>query len=195
MEDQLYNKSELNNLSVRDIFFKYVRFFPLFILSVVIALLIAFLYLRYATPIYNAIGSILIKNEANPARNDKFENLVMSGGTQNLQSELEVLKSRPIMERVVKALNLEVSYYAVGKIREPNIYKQGPFLMEILQLADSAQSFSLNIKFSTNNSFYVDNVEKKVSLGEIFRNQHGMFRLKKNIGDPGKEYIVTWHPL
>lgn len=79
MEDQENHKSELSRLSVRDIFFKYIRFFPLFILSVVIAMLIAFLYLRYSTPIYSALGRILIKNEANRGGNDKFENLVMSG--------------------------------------------------------------------------------------------------------------------
>lgn len=72
-----------------------------------------------------------------------------------------------MMERVVKALNLEINYYSVGKIREPNIYKQGPFLMEILQLADSAQSFSLNIKFSGRNNFNVNNAEKSLAWGNF----------------------------
>ncbi len=44
------NKNELSNLSLRDLFFKYIRFLPVFILSVAVALLGAFLYLRYAVP-------------------------------------------------------------------------------------------------------------------------------------------------
>ena len=57
------NKNELSNLSLRDLFFKYIRFLPVFVLSVAVALLGAFLYLRYAVPEYNAAGSMLIKND------------------------------------------------------------------------------------------------------------------------------------
>ena len=62
MEEQLNPKAELSGLTVKDMFFKYARFFPLFILSAAIALIVAWVYLRYATPIYTAQGSILIKN-------------------------------------------------------------------------------------------------------------------------------------
>ncbi|MCY7311248.1 MAG: hypothetical protein LH619_10760, partial [Chitinophagaceae bacterium] len=62
MEEPVVNsKNELFNLSLRDIFYKYVRFLPLFILSVAFALLIAYLYLRYAVPIYSVTGSMLIR--------------------------------------------------------------------------------------------------------------------------------------
>ena len=50
------NKSDLGNLSFRDLFYKYVRFLPFFIISVAIALLGAFLYLRYTVPVYSAAG-------------------------------------------------------------------------------------------------------------------------------------------
>lgn len=56
--------SELWNLSVRDLFYKYVRFLPWVIISVALALLVAYVYLRYATPIYSVGGTLLIKNEA-----------------------------------------------------------------------------------------------------------------------------------
>src|SRR5258707_14948380 len=95
-------KSELWSLSFRDLFYKYVRFLPLFLISVAFALFIAFVYLRYATSIYNAAGTLLIKSEQQGGgRNDKFEDVFVNSRTSNIQSEIEVLKSRPLMERVV----------------------------------------------------------------------------------------------
>ena len=47
------HKSELWSLSIRDLFYKYVRFLPWFVLSVAVALFGAYAYLRYTTPIYS----------------------------------------------------------------------------------------------------------------------------------------------
>ena len=78
MEEQNNNsRSELWNLSIRDLFYKYVRFLPVIVLSVAFALLIAFLYLRYSIPIYSASGSMLIRSEQpGGQRNDGLENLI-----------------------------------------------------------------------------------------------------------------------
>src|SRR6266498_2233608 len=102
------NRSELLSLSFRDLFYKYVRFLPLFLLSVAFALFIAYIYLRYATPIYNSAGTLLIKNDQkNTNGNDKFEDVFVNSRNSNIQSEIEVLKSRPLMTRVVKKLGLQ----------------------------------------------------------------------------------------
>ena len=99
MEEQINkNRSELWNLSVRDIFYKYVRFLPLFLLSLAFALLIAWIYLRYATRIYGAAGTMLINNEQASRNNDKVEDILIGGNkSQNIQNEIEILKSRPLM--------------------------------------------------------------------------------------------------
>src|SRR5881392_3663084 len=95
------NKSELWNLSLKDLFYKYVRFLPLFLLSVAIALFLAFAYLRYTTRVYSATGSMMIKSEQAPARSEKVDEILLGGNhTENIQNEIEVLKSRPLMERV-----------------------------------------------------------------------------------------------
>ncbi len=191
------NKSELWNLSLKDLFYKYVRFLPLFLLSVAIALFLAFAYLRYTTRIYSATGSMLIKNDQPSNRSDKIEDILEGGSNrgQNIQNEIEVLKSRPLMERVVKKLNLEFSYIAKGKIKDYNIYKQGTFIAESFEIADSNSSFSLNIKFINDHEFRVDNGASTIEIGQLFRNVHGVFRLVKHsqpIG--GTEYTVTWQP-
>ncbi|MBK7561784.1 MAG: hypothetical protein IPI68_09730 [Chitinophagaceae bacterium] len=104
MEEPIKNnsKSELWSLSLRDLFYKYVRFLPIFVLSVSVALFGAYAYLRYATPIYSTTGTLIIKSEQKGGRGDKFDDIFGGGKSQNIQSEIEILKSRGLMARVVE---------------------------------------------------------------------------------------------
>ncbi|MBK6382082.1 MAG: hypothetical protein IPF69_01215 [Chitinophagaceae bacterium] len=149
-------KSELGNLSFRDLFYKYVRFLPLFVLSVAFALLGAYMYLRYTIPIYSVGGSMVIKSDQGNSRGDKLEDLFGNNKSLNIQSEMEILKSRPLMQRVVDSLNLQFSYFVKGKIKKVNIYKQGPFIVKALQIADSSRTFSIKIKFFNERQFRIN---------------------------------------
>ena len=139
MEEPVRNtKSELFSLSLRDLFYKYVRFLPVFVLSVAVGLFGSYLYLRYATSIYSTGATLVVKSEQGGGRGDKFDDIFGggSGKSSNMQSEIEILKSKGLMNRVVNKKNLQFSYYAIGKFKTINIYKYGPFLIEALQLND-----------------------------------------------------------
>lgn len=199
MEDQqTNNKSELWNLGIKDLFFKYVRFLPLFLLSVALALLIAFAYLRYATRIYSVGGSMLLKTQqASGSRNDKVEDIISGNSrSQNIQSEIEILKSRPLMTRVVKKLNLQFSYIAEGKIiKDLNVYKQTPFVVQAFEIADSSASFSMAIKYVTPTTFQINGESKIFSYNDFFRNKYGVFKLIDNgTASAGTEFKVLWRP-
>lgn len=200
MEDQQVQsaKSELGNLSVRDLFYKYIRFIPLFLLSLALALIAAFVYLRYAPRIYSANGNLLIKSEkAKAGDNDKVEDILMGNNRmQNIQSEMEVLKSRPLMTRVINKLNLQFTYTAKGKIRDDlNVYKEAPFLIKAFELADSSLQFAITIKFIDTSRFRINNEATVFSFGQVFKNKNGVFELiKQGKVQPGTEYKVTWQP-
>lgn len=191
------NKSELSNLSLRDLFYKYIRFLPVFILSVAIALLGAFLYLRYTVPVYSASGSLLIKNDPSAGRGggDKFDELFGNNRAQNIASEIEILKSRPLMQRVVNRLNLQFSYYAIGKIKTVNKYNQGPFLVKARQIKDSSIAFSFKVKSAGADAFRIDESAATIRYGQEFTLPYGIFTLEKNLHIPGSfEYKVVWQP-
>ncbi|MBK6937155.1 MAG: hypothetical protein IPH18_09960 [Chitinophagaceae bacterium] len=112
-----------------------------------LALLGSYLYLRYTVPIYSSTGSMIIKaNQPNSSRGDKVEELFDGNKSQNIQSEIEILKSKPLMKRVVEKYGLHFSYYAIGKIKTVNIYKTGPFIITG-EVKDSSKSFSLRLNF------------------------------------------------
>lgn len=187
-------KSELARLSVKDLFYKYIRFLPLFIISVALSLMVAFLYLRYATLVYQSTGTMVIQDDASSSGgNDKFDNLFSSGNKKNIANEIEYIRSSKLMARVVKALNLNYSYIAIGKIKEVNVYTSGPFSVEAFELKDSG-GFSMKIDFTSEQNFKV-NGDGPFTFGQIFKNLHGVFRLNRNFpGAAGSQYRLEWNP-
>ena len=191
------NKSELSSLSVRDLFYKYVRYAPLFVVSVAISLLAAYVYLRYAEPVYSATGSMLIRDEKSKGTraSDKVEELFSSNAASNIQAEMEILKSRPLMQRVVEKLGLSIDYYGVGKIKTVNIYNRAPFSIIPLSIKDSAHSLSVEVIQKTTTQFQVDGLPKLIASGEIFNLPEGSFRLVKNGSSAiGNLYRFSWRP-
>src|SRR2546423_13363934 len=160
------NNNEQASLSAKDLFFKYLRFLPLFIISIALSLLVAYIYLRYTTPIYSSTGSLIIKNEQPLKGSDKFDQVLSNDNSKDIQNEIEVLKSRPLMERVVKALNLNYTYYAKGKIKEMDIYKTCPFYVEAFEIADSSTPFNLLINFVNGDAFTVNGGKNHFTMGQ-----------------------------
>ena len=190
-------KSEVAGLSIKELVFKYLRFLPLYILFVAVALICAYIYLRYATEIYQSTGQIVIRDEKTSVsgKDDKIDMLMQSDARKNVQTEVEILHSRPLMSRVVEALNLNTNYYAKGRFKELNTYKMAAFQLEALKIADSTESFTLNLFFPNQQSFTVNGGKEIYAFGQVIKNEFGEFRLVRTHKDPiSPEYKVIWNP-
>ncbi len=187
-------QNEQSGLNIKDLYYKYVRFLPLFIISIALSLFVAYVYLRYATLVYTATGSLVIQDEKTAGGNDKLDVLFETDSKKNIQNEIEYLQSRQMMSRVVKALDLNFTYLAKGKIKELNIYKSSPFKIEAFKIFDSA-TFSFKIDFQNDQNFRINGGQNRFTFGQIFQNENGIFRLTKNpTGTIGSEYKVIWQP-
>ena len=192
MEGQQSGNKDLGSLSIKDLFFKYVRFLPVFLVSVAICLLGAYLYLRYTTPIYRVTGTLTFKSEEQN-RGGKFDDIFLAKSVSDVQTEIEILKSQHLMQRVVDTAQLQTSYFAVGKIKTLNIYNGSPFRLNILKLTDSFAFFKMNFTFPSENEFRVNKETAKYKFGDVFGNTYGLFSLTKvREGVNGKEFNVEW---
>ncbi|MBP7556162.1 MAG: polysaccharide biosynthesis tyrosine autokinase [Chitinophagaceae bacterium] len=200
MEDQSsvvnsVQKADASSLSLKELFYKYIRFLPYFVLSVALALLLAFAYLRYTDRVYAATGSLQIKNQQANQRTDPVEDLISgSNRSQNIQSEIEVIKSRPVMARVVNRLGLQYDITALGRIRDRNVYAQAPFSIVNYKIVDSSRSFAYRVKYVQKGKFQINNKDGLISSGERFRLPAGEFALFENFEPAiGAEFDVAWH--
>ncbi len=192
MEGNQSGNKDLGTLSIKDLFFKYVRFLPVFLVSVALCLLGAYLYLRYTTPIYRVTGTLSFKTD-NENRGGKFNDIFLAKTVSDVQTEIEILKSQELMQRVVDSAKLQTSYFAVGKIKTLNIYNACPFRLNILSLTDSFTAFRMNFTFPSENEFRVNKEPTKYKFGDEFANAYGHFTLTRvRNGVSGKEFNVEW---
>lgn len=188
-------RQEMLNLSIRDIFYKYIRFLPLFILSIAIALLAAFMYLRYSTNIYSATGTLLIKQDNNNSQvNDRVEDIISGGNRkQDIQNEIEMLKSKALMTRVVNKLKLQYSYLLEGRVKDMNMYGRSPIQVELLEKPATLETLSIKLHFDSEERFSVNDESKIYQFNEVISYLGTRIRVLKLAHVPsGAIYNVKW---
>ncbi|HEU0137350.1 MAG TPA: Wzz/FepE/Etk N-terminal domain-containing protein, partial [Flavobacterium sp.] len=126
----LKETSEDNNISIRELIDQYLIHWKWFIIALVAALVCAFLYLRYTVPEYRTSAVIMVKDERKGGMQSEmtaFSDLgLMTGIKSNVDNEIEIIRSRTIVEKSVKKLNLNVSYYVEGRFKTVEVYKDKP---------------------------------------------------------------------
>ncbi|HLI92391.1 MAG TPA: hypothetical protein VKU83_02220, partial [Puia sp.] len=85
----------------KEFIFRYLKYLPWVLVTLVFFMILAYLKVRYATSIYRVQSSLLIKNDRseNRASDARFDELFMSQGVTNLSNEIEILKSKPVLQR------------------------------------------------------------------------------------------------
>lgn len=123
------------SISIREIVEKYTKHLKWFILSILIFGVLAFLKLRYEVPKYKVDASILIKEqERGNSIGDLqgFEDLGLFGmGDNNLQNEMEIIKSRKLMTQVVNELKLNTQYFIENSPYDIETYPNFPVFVHI----------------------------------------------------------------
>ena len=125
------------NFNLKEVLWPYLLQWKVFVATVAIALLLAFLYLRYATPYYSANIIIQVKDDSRGGISSElaaFSELTkMSGVKNNVENEVEVLRSRTLMENTVEELQLDVTYFSKGTVKAFEIYGNTPITIQWLK--------------------------------------------------------------
>jgi capsular exopolysaccharide synthesis family protein len=204
------------NYENQDIDFKRIlrliinNWFLILLLSL-LAIACAYLYNRYTQPVYTAAGSIIVKDESSNSLGAdavQLQGLDLFKSQKNLSTEIEIIKSRLIVERAVQQMPfpLEISYFAKGRFKTTDLYKQTPFLIEYDTLYPGVYGRNFEIKFIGNNQFefiYEENKENKIAIHNInekFKNKFGVFKLLINpsgqtLAEHENGYSFTIHYL
>ena len=125
IEELLQDNSDSggSRLNFQTIFAMLVLNWHWFLLSLIIFACAAFIYLRYAEPVYKVTARMLIKDESKQKNAAEMlagvEDLGFLTNSTGIDNEVEVLKSRLLLRDVVKDLKLYTEYRLEGKVRNP----------------------------------------------------------------------------
>lgn len=173
MLNKLENAEENKELdfNIREQIDKYLFHWKWFAFATIIMLLCAFLYIRYTTPQYKAIATILVKDDKKGGLASEFASAfgeigMMSGAKSNVDNEIEVIKSRTLTAKTVDKLNLYISYIVHGRVKSGDLYTGSPVILEIISpkadFNDEKHSFTLE---SVDTDKFILYTKKDIKLG------------------------------
>ena len=107
-----------------------------FLLSLVIFIGGAFLYLRYTEPVYKVSARMLIKDENKRRGNTNqmfagVQDLGFLTNSTGIDNEMEVLRSRVLLREVVKDLKLYTEYRMENGMRDVIVYNHQPVNIDL----------------------------------------------------------------
>ena len=103
-----------------------------FLLSLIICLGLAAIYLRYTTPTYQ-YAKLLIKDEDNTRGRNSLQyatNLGTISNSNGIDNEMEIL-THTIATQAVRDLKLYVTYKSKGKVKDVLLYRNQPISVDI----------------------------------------------------------------
>lgn len=114
-----------NSIKTEKLLSTILAYWPVLAVCVVITMLAAYIYLRYTTPRYMTYAKVLIKDEkksGSMGEGQLLQELGLQTTAANIENEVEIFKSRTLMKKVVDELQLNIHYYAPGRIKTSEYY-------------------------------------------------------------------------
>ena len=162
------NTDDSSSFNIKWLVTTVMAIWPWLLASTIIALIIGNLYLRYSTPIYKSSAELLIndsKKGGSSNQDDLMQQLKINNNRINVDNEIEILKSRSLMNEVVHKLHLNVLYSIKGKFKSTLLYRNKPFEMRV---SDSSESYySCKVKFLNENEYEIIESNNKTIRGHF----------------------------
>ena len=139
-EDQFFKERADSNI-FKQVIYKYLPFWPLFVITVSISMFISFIDLRSQIPMHVASAKALLKDPNKSGGDSKvLDALNIFSEKKIVDNEIVVLRSNDIMTEVVKQLDLYAKVYNKGNVRTEELYKSNS---PIKFLAVDKENFNL----------------------------------------------------
>lgn len=192
MNQETYNENtQGGELNLQELLKPYLRRWIWFVISVAIILIIAAIYLRYTTPIYQTTSTVLIKDakKASSLEEGLLQDLSGLGGMQSasVDNELEIFKSKKLMREVVTKNNLQTKVTTDANIKNTELFQTtSPILVKVIseKRYEKQPTLPLIVKIKGD--------EIVLSSEELLNDIKTTFN--KTIGLPYANIIITKNP-
>jgi tyrosine-protein kinase Etk/Wzc len=166
---------------VQQVISKFLPYWPLLILFTLLSLAAAYTYLRYATPMYAAAAKIIIKdNKYGGDGSNIMESLNIIAANKDVENEIEVLKSRALMESVVKKLLLYAPLSQKGKVKESDAYCVSPVTVEVQNPDSMVGVAKVNFSYHKNTGTVLLNGKDRYPINQFVNTPYGILKFAPN---------------
>lgn len=172
--------------------FKVIAHWYLFVISLSVAYIYAYLKNRYEIPVYSVHSTVIVKEEESP------ENIV--GGLriyknrQGLDNELAILKSYQLNEKAINELDFRISYFQDGRLKDSELYTSSPFFVLLDSAHYQKNGSKILVKLLSDTKYRIEiedeEIEQELNVGEYFKSNNYCFTVVLNDKIPYYPYYA-----
>ena len=196
-------QEETSSINFQTIYTAVILHWKWFVLSLIICMGCAMIYLRYKTPVYQAYAKLLIKDDDSRGRGGKSgvlttSNLGIMSNSTGIDNEMEILSSLSIAQQAVRDLKLYVNYSLEGKVKDHLIYNSEPISVDLdpshleklnypisLEINRKGSSYTVTGEYLNPKTGVTNSIEKTItSVPTRIDTKTGIITLQSN-GDRG----------
>lgn len=181
-----------SNINLHKMISVFLHNWWLYVLFITFFIIGSYLYIRYATPYYMIHAKILVQDKKKGGNvmgaADFMQDLDLFQGQNSVDNEVELLKSRTLMEKTLDELQLNLKYFIEGKVKTSEVNSLIlPFYVEAHNLIeDSISDQKITIEMLDNKSFQL----KHLSSVKIYKFYDTLyFNFGKLIFKPATSYV------
>lgn len=154
------NSTDFNLIDMLRVALAYWKWY---VFSVIVCLLVAFLYIKRSPNVYRCQATVMIKSEKGSSQLESeaatFEDLGIVSTSKSVDNELLVFRTKRLMMEVARRLHLDVDYSREGRFREFTLYAHTPVVLSFPD-ADEKEFFSFVMTPEGKNSVRLHSFEK-----------------------------------
>lgn len=185
-----------DDFNVREAIERNLNNWQWFVIGAFMCLSVAYVYLRYTVPQYQASTTILVKDDKKGGMLSElsaFSDMGLGSGMKsNLDNEVEILKSRSLAEKTVLKLGLNVSMTRQGKVIDVDIYQNSPIQVLFLNPKPAFFTDKMSLEFVklTHETFELT-AKAVADVSPILLNKKKQFRYGEIIPTRNGDLIIT----
>ncbi|MBF6607782.1 MAG: hypothetical protein ITG00_03490, partial [Flavobacterium sp.] len=156
-----------------------------FALGIIVCLLLASIYLRYAIPMYSASALILVKDDKKGGMVSDLVSLtemdMMGKVKSTADNEIQIIKSRTIIEHAVKELELNIRYFTEGNIKTLELYRSTPIKLVLDNPSLLKKNLRLTVQSSGGDSYTLYNADEELI---------GTYKFGQQVKHPSSNFTI-----
>ena len=119
-------KDQGKEVSFQWFFVSFLIYWKWFVLSIILFLVGGYIYLRYSTPVYKVTTNVVLRSSGQGGLGNSetsyFERLGYLNANNNMDNEIQVLRSRNLIETVVVEEEAFIHYSVKGRFKSTDLY-------------------------------------------------------------------------
>ncbi|MGM9831645.1 MAG: GumC family protein [Paludibacteraceae bacterium] len=160
-------EEEKSNFDIMEWLFKFLHYWYIFVISIILFVALALLQNRKWIPQYMSMGTIIIKESGATYGGSQMlmQGFGIDGGYKNINNQVIILSSYDLMCRVVDSLPfMKVDYITQGRFRTRNVYTNTPIIVEAASIRPDIYGVLFAVDFEEDGTLRISSTNEDFPL-------------------------------